>query len=342
MPAPSSLVRQVAGRFLIAFLLSATLSTLVGAWVYYAANKQAAEAQQASARNHYTNVIADLERRWGREAFNIKIRIEAQRFLEDPQQRKEHLLAYLTAQGGSIEFPSLRVEDPKGHLIVSFEYADDKVPNAKFLPGQESTWAFEPIHGHLFLVFRQLIWLGSENGYLLLYKPMDHALLTQYGYPHTRISLWWKGKPISSSEGDDGLALAAQAFQKAGGSTTSSLLPWFGIDNDNAPQLLIESTAPPLLGIGELAGPLAISLLTFAIAVWSILGAWGLRTLRRVLALERAQNRFHSLGTVDQAVNRDLRIGHGIEQDEITALALALESQMRASTSESRWPASGF
>lgn len=342
MPARSSLVRQVAGRFLIAFLLSAVLSTLVGAWVYYAANQQAADAQQTSARNHYTNVIADLERRWGRDAFNIKIRIEAQRFLEDPKQRKEQLLAYLTAQGGSLEFPSLRIEDPKGELIVSFEYADDKLPKAKFLPGQESTWAFEPIHGHLFLVFRQLIWLGNENGYLLLFKPIDHALLTQYGYPHTRISLWWKGKPMASSEGDDGLALATRAFQESGKSSTSSLLPWFGTDSENSPQLLIESTAPPLLGIGELAGPLAISLLTFAIAVWSILGAWGFRTLRRVLALERAQNRFRTLGTVDQAVDRDLRIGHGIEEDEITALALALENQMREAISESRWPASGF
>ncbi|WP_265943611.1 hypothetical protein [Dechloromonas sp. A34] len=342
MPARSSLVRQVAGRFLVAFLLSATLSTLVGAWVYYAANKQAAEAQQTSARDHYTNVIADLERRWGREAFNIKIRIEAQRFLEDPKQRKEQLLAYLTAQGGSIEFPSLRIEDPKGELIVSFEYADDKIPKVKFLPGQESTWALDPIHGHLFLVFRQLIWLGNENGYLLLFKPMDHALLTQYGYPHTRISLWWKGKPIASSEGEDGLVLAAKAFQQSGSSATASLLPWFGIDNNNSPQLLIESTAPPLLGIGELAGPLAISLLTFAIAVWSILGAWGFRTLRRVLALERAQNRFRTLGTADATVDRDLRTGHGIENDEITALAVALENQMRESISESRWPDSGF
>ena len=342
MPARSSLVGQVALRFLIAFLLSAALSTLVGAWVYYAANQQAADAQQTSARDHYTNVIADLERRWGRESFNIKIRIEAQRFLEDPKQRKEQLLAYLTAQGGSIEFPSLSIEDPKGELIVSFKYADDHIPKAKFLPGQESTWALDPIHGHLFLVFRQLIWLGNENGYLLLYKPMDHALLTQYSYPHTRLSLWWKGKPVASSEGEEGLTLAAQAFEQSGKSSTSSLLPWFGIDNDNSPQLLIESTAPPLLGIGELAGPLTISLLTFAVAVWSILGAWGFRTLRRVLALERAQNRFRTLGTVDATVDHDLRTGHGIEDDEITALAVALENQMRESISESRWPTSGY
>ena len=61
-----------------------------------------------------------------------------------------------------------------------------------------------------------------------------------------------------------------------------------------------------------------------------------------MLALERAQNRFRTLGTVDQAVDRDLRVGHGIEEDEITALAVALENQMREAISESRWPASGF
>jgi len=340
MPARSSLVRQVALRFLIAFLLSTALSTLVGTWVYHSANRQAATAQQASAREHYSNVIADLERRWGREAFNFKIRIEAQRFLENTKQQREQLLAYLTSQGGSVDFPSLRIEDAKGELILAFEYAGDKTPSARFLPGQESTWAFDPNHGRLYLVFRQLIWLGTENGYLLLFKPMDHALLTQHSYPHTRLSLWWKGKPVASSEGDDGLAAAARAFQLSDKTLAPALLPWSG--TENAPQLLIESTAPPLLKIGELAAPLAVSLLTFAFAVWSILGAWGFRTLRRMLALERAQNRFRTLGTVDATVDRDLRTGHGIEEDEITALAVALENQMRESISESRWPASGF
>lgn len=265
--------RQVAVRLLLALLLSCSLSTLVGAWVYYTANQKAADTQRSIAREHYAKVIADLERRWGREAFNFKIRIEAQRFLEDTKQQKEQLLAYLTSQGGSVEFPSLRIDDARGNAIVTFEYAHDKIPKVKLLPGQESTWAFDPEHNRLYLVFRQLIWLGKENGYLLLFRPMDHALLTQYSYPHTRLSLWWKEKPIASSEGDDGLAAASLEFERS--ANTQSLLPWSATDNDNAPKLFIESISPPLLGIGELAVPLAISLLTFAIAAWAILGARG-------------------------------------------------------------------
>ena len=195
MPANSSLVRQVAGRFLIAFLLSTALSTLVGAWVYYAANQQAAEAQQARARNHYTNVMPTLSDA-GERSLQYQIRIEAQRFLEDPKQRKEKLLAYLTAQGGSIEFPSLRIEDPKASSS-SFRVADDKIPRRNSCRGQESpgrsTQSMAPV-----LVFPSTHLLGNENGYLLLFKPMDHALRlsTAIAPPHQPVV---EGKTLASS-----------------------------------------------------------------------------------------------------------------------------------------------
>lgn len=334
MPFRPSLGRQVIRRMLLALLLSGLLTTVVGTWVYLSANAQAADAQMASARDHYLNVIANLERRWGLEAFSFKIRLESQRLLENPSQRQEKLLTYLIAQGGSLEFTSLRIEDQKGHVVATFESQDHSTPKTKFLTGQETTWALDPMHGRLFLVFRQVIWLGSENGYLLLFKPMDHALLTEYSYPRTRLSLWWQGKPVASSEGSDGLSAAVAALGKSENNLTQSLLSWSSTDSENAPALFIESNSGPLLTVGQFATPLVASFITIALAVWAIFAGWGRRTIRRIRALERAQSRFLVEGEIDEAVRHELNAGHSIESDEITGLTVKLEQIMQKAVAE--------
>lgn len=334
MPFRPSLGRQAIRRMLLALVLSGMLTTVVGTWVYLSANRQAADAQMASARDHYVNVIANLERRWGLEAFSFKIRLESQRFLENPSQRQQKLLTYLIAQGGSLEFTSLRIEDQKGHVVASFESHDTSTPKTKFMTGQESTWAMDPMHDRLYLVFRQVVWLGSENGYLLLFKPMDHALLTEYSYPRTRLSLWWQGKPLASSEGNDGLAAAAAALGKSENNLTQSLLPWSSTDSENTPLLFIESHAGPLLTLGQFAAPLVVSFITIALAMWGIFGGWGMRVIQRIQALECAQSRFLDEGKIDEAVRQALDAGRGIEHDEITELTVKLEQIMQKTLAE--------
>jgi hypothetical protein len=146
----------------------------------------------------------------------------------------------------------------------------------------------DPVHGQLYIVYRQLIWLGNENGYLVLFKPMDHSFLSQLSYPFTRISLWWKGKPVASSDGEDGLVAAGAAFAAQGNDASLSRLLWSSSDSDNAPLLFIESTSPPLLTVGEIGGPLALSLFAFMLAVWATLGALGIRPLKRLLFARQA------------------------------------------------------
>lgn len=334
MPLRPSLGRQAIRRMLLALVLSGMLTTVLGTWAYLSANMQATDAQMASARDHYVNVIANLERRWGLDAFSFKVRLESQRFLENPFQRQQALLTYLIAQGGSLEFTSVRIEDQKGQVVASFESQDTSTPKTKFVTGQESTWAMDPMHDRLFLVFRQVVWLGSENGYLLLFKPMDHALLTEYSYPRTRLSLWWQGKPVASSEGDDGLAAAAAALGKPENNPTHSLLPWSSTDSENTPLLFIESHSGPLLTIGQFAAPLVASFITIALAMWAIFGGWGMRVIKRIQALERAQSRFLAEGKIDEAVRQALDAGRSIEPDEITGLTEKLEKIMQKAVAE--------
>lgn len=113
-----SILSQAKYRFVFAFLLFGLLVLPVGFFFYRMANMGAVDTHRINASSHYIKVMADLERRWGRAAFNFKIRLESERFFGGATKNNDKLLAYLTAQGGSTEFPSLRIEDAKGETIV--------------------------------------------------------------------------------------------------------------------------------------------------------------------------------------------------------------------------------
>ncbi len=299
MPLQHLQPRQLAQRLVITLLLSGVLTSVVSAWLYHSANQKAIYLQHTSARQHYANVISRLEQHWGRDAFSLKASLESMRFLESPRQRKDELVAHLSAQGRSLEFPSLRIEDSKGALITSFEYVGHKIPEVRFRTGQDATWAFDPERGHLYMVFRQLIWLGNENGYLVLFKPMDNALLTDHSYPFTRLSLWWKDKLIASSEGNDGFASAAAAFGNMAADLSVTRLKWSSTAQDDAPTLLIELTSPPLLSSAEFIVPLAIALGMFAVGLLVMFGVPGIGAITGLVFWKKSAATNSSRGNED-------------------------------------------
>lgn len=321
MTANTPLGRQIVRRLALATLLAGLVGSALALWGYVHSNARAIETQLESARTHYQSAIGILERRLGREAFNLKVRLESLRYLEDMPNGKDRLLAYLIAQGGSVEFPSLRIEDARGEVIASFEYANRRIPDVKFAPGQETAWAWDPIQGRLFLAHRQFIWLGKSNGLLVLYKPMDNALLTQLAYPQTRLSLWLGDRVFASSDGSDGLAAAAGGK----GRTPSLAMPWSDVAGDTGPRLLIESTAPPLLSPLDLALPMLVGFVALVLACWFTLGTWGRHILGRLRELERALERYLEHGASDESIERQLKAEHGREHDEIAELAALLE-----------------
>ncbi|MCG2577192.1 hypothetical protein LZ012_09295 [Dechloromonas sp. XY25] len=316
------------GGILLLILLCLSVQ---GIWMKELVNDKAKATQLANAREHYAAVLADLDRRWGREAFNLKTRLEAQEILANPELRKEKLMVYLISQGNSIEFPSLRIETTHGELIAAYDYASHIDTSVKFLPGQTNAWAQNPKDGSLYLVIRQFIWLGKENGYLVLLKPMDHALLTQITYPGTRLSLWFKGKPVASSDGDEGLQKTATAFPTPEAGSANAYLTWSGPESETSPKLLIEPLASELIGIGSIARPIMLVFFILLIAVTvGFSGLW-LRASRQLDALLQADQRYKALNTIDDAVVDDLRTAQTGPIESARSLATSLELRMRAS-----------
>lgn len=297
-------------------------------WIKELANEKARSKQLSSAREHYSVVLAELDRRWGREAFNLKARIEAQNLLDGSKQHTDQLLAFLISQGTSMEFPSLRIEKTTGEVIVGYDYASHVNPKVKFSPGQGSAWVQNTNDGNLYLVIRQFIWLGKENGYLLLFKPMDNALLTQTTYPGTRLSLWWKSHAIASSDGEDGVQGTSRRFQKPKSQDDSIVLTWSGPESENAPKLLIEILSDELIGTFSIAKPTALAFLVIVIVIAICFYALWVHSVQQLDALLQAEKRFGSLGRLDENVISALQTAKTGPVNGLRTLAETAEYKM--------------
>lgn len=324
-----SVLIQAKYRFLFAFFVFGLLAILFGFLFYQKINADALESHQINASRHYLKVMADLERRWGRAAFNFKIRLESEKFLDFSSKNSDKLQVYLTAQGGSTEFPSLRIDDLSGKTIFTYEYFADSLPKVFFLPDQDTTWVFDSKKNKLFLVIRQLIWLENSNGYLLLFHPMDHALLSQISYPDSQLSLWWNDKPVASSEGEFGLSKAKLSLESVGRDRSVFFIPWAGIESVKTPKVLIESTSRPSVDLRQFAIVLTAILCLFLVSCWTVLGTWGLNNIMRIQALDRSIRNFETHYAVDEVVENELAIAHAYKDDEISSIVIGSEKLMR-------------
>jgi hypothetical protein len=320
----SHLAFRVSGILLLLLLCL----TLQGLWVKELVNDKARSIQLTNAREHYVVVLADLERRWGLDAFNLKTRIEAQEILGGTVMRNEKLLAYLISQGSSLEFPSLRIEKTSGEVIASYDYTNHTDPTAKFLPGQVSNWVLDSSGEHLYLAIRQFIWLGKENGYLVLFKPMDHAMLTQMTYPGTRLSLWWKGQAIASSDGEDGLRNTVVAFPKPENSNSTIALTWSGPESENSPKLLVETLGSELIGTSTIARPVILVFFVLLIGISVSFSPIWIKSTRQLEALEQGYQRYNTLKSFDELVIQELRIAQSGPVKSVRSLANLLEKEM--------------
>lgn len=326
---PTPFQKQLWLRLVLVALTFLLVLAIQAFWIQRLANEQTRQNQLAGARDHYTSLLSELDRRWGREAFNLKSRIESLNILDGKKSSKEQLLAFLISQGSSIEFPSLRIEKTSGELVAYYDYASHVDPKLKFHPGQNTSWVQNPADGTLYLVIRQFIWLGNENGYLILFKPMDHALLTQNTYPSTRLSIWWKNQAVASSNGDDGLRALNENALRPERSEKSVVMTWSGPETDAAPKLLIEILQPHAIDDKALIQPVMICfsllLITCVIAFWSLLQ----RSQRQIQALAEASKRFSTLGTLDEETQRELRIAQTGPIADLGDTAVGIEREIR-------------
>lgn len=311
-----------------------------GIWLKKTVIEQATTTQLENARKHYAAILSDLDRRWGREAFNLKSRIEAQNIIDISHENNEKLLTYLISQGSGIEFPSLRIEKANGELIAAYDYSRHGDLKLKVPHGQLYSWVRSSSDGTLYLAIRQFIWLGKENGYLVLFKPMDHAMLAQISYPGTSLSLWWRGEALASSDGDDGVMKSAATFAKPENGKNTVALSWAGPESELTPKLMVELHESAFFDTGKFTQLVVFFFMLILLATTVAIYPLWQGISRQFEALLQANERFSKLGKIDDKVAEALQTVHLGPLEEVGQLANALEEHMRTNADNRAAPTS--
>ena len=320
------LARQINRRLLLALVLASIFTAVIGTWVYHESNRRAYETRLAALSTHLSAALAQVERTWGREAYNFKGRLEYTRLLEDRERRQIRLTGYLTSQGGSTIFPYMRVVDRAGREIVSYAYDLGQLPHVDFPDGKDSLWHWDAHSSTLFRVFQQTIWTGEGNGLLQLYKPADHALLNSFDLPGSTIVLIWNGQSIASSHGQEGVDAAIRQTARQS-LDPMQWLSW-GEKSAHNPDMLILPGDARAFDPSDLAIPLAIAMLVFALAAWATLGRWSMESLQRIQALRYAQEQFAEDRSLDNEIDMALTVARAGHEDEISDVADTLQMMM--------------
>jgi hypothetical protein len=283
------LSRQIARRMAAALVAAMLVGSLFTVWFHAQVRLRFLEAHVRQAEGHFTHVLALREIDWESAAYNFKARLEHSRVLEDAAHRQPRLANFIIAQGGVPEYPLVAILDRNGEKLAVFEYGSRHLPVASFV-GSDAAWAYDDTGKTLYRVFRQQIWLGEEgNGSLLLYRPVDNAVLVSMVFPATRLSLIWQGMAVANSLGDEGLNASFEAAAKPG--PNRRLLPWSPATPEN-PRLQIAVDEVEIFGRDEFLLSFSPGILIFIALAWLAFGLWATALARRILALGRAQREF--------------------------------------------------
>lgn len=323
-PQPHPLTRQIAGRLALALLVTTLTTIALALWFYGQANQRSLAHHLRQAVTHFDGALALRESEWERGAYNLKARLEFSRILEDVTGRQRLLTNFITEQGGAQDYSMFVVLDRDGNRLAWFAYGQNRIPPVAF-ESSDAGWAYDETDNRLYRVFRQQIWLGAgQNGVLLTFRPIDHALLGTLNYPETELQVLWQNRPVASSLGEEGLKAADTTLVSG---SNLRLLAWNKTRPDN-PRVVLRVDPDEPFTLRELFKPLALGALVFAAAAWIVFGVWATALVRRVLALGAAQREFAGVREVSPLVVRALNRAEPDCGDELGDLARSLLDMM--------------
>jgi len=280
--------------------------------------------QEAEARRHLQSRLALLAKERRDSGFAVARQIELWLGSADQQSASaldDRLRTLLLTVLEQTEFSHALVRDAQGQLLFRYGARHSDMPVAD---GQD--WAWGAADGTLYRVTDVgALRYGGVAASLLLYAPLDNALLSRLVYPSTQLTLLHQGRPVAQALGLDAHAEA----DDVGHHYVSLQLPWD--DTPGAPQLLISRHFVSPLSASQMALALAVCALLLVMAGWLVLGRWVRAQSRRLHQLQRAADDFAARpGTQSLPAALDFAGQRAGERpDDITLLAAQMGAMMR-------------
>jgi signal transduction histidine kinase/ActR/RegA family two-component response regulator len=312
-------------RLLAILLLIFAVGAALFALVVRTAIDNAREQQLQDAGVHYAARIAALQQGWRVEAYAAAQQLELWQggdSAASPEARDARLHAVLVTLLDPSDFSHAVITDTEGRVLFRHGTRSQDTPE---LPAASDAaglgWVFSASDRTVYRTLTGPFRYGKQVARLLLYLPLDNALLARMAYPGTRLELLQASLSTAVSDPAGGGASAASA-----GPSARLLLPWDGLAG--APVLQIDRSFPPPLSRLQLLAIMAVCAVLFAVSAWFVLGRWLRLRARRLAQLQGAAVTFAAEPVLSAELVRQLDSAAQVP-DEIGVLASNLRAMMR-------------
>lgn len=321
--------RAVAKRLAVVLLV-----TILGAFggvtaIYLSTNKSSGENQLDDAVGHFKARVATVENSWLIQAEAFRSQLEFTRALDGPDERlrQARLVAYAASFGGQGAFSHVVVIGPDGRVMHRYRTQSQQDLALPAPAGVTKAWVFGERDGLLYRAISAPIRINQASGTLLLYTPVDNALLGSNVYPNTHASLLWQGRSVAQSPPlttDVGTGMLLQQRN----SKAERVVPWDSADA-GGPEIAIERVVNLPLSLVDVLLTVLAAAAAIAALGWFALGNWLTAQSRRITALEHAAGAFALAPQVSPEVHDELGSVRDASGDEVSRLAQTLLGMMR-------------
>ena len=231
-----------------------------------------------------------LQNGWQQAAENITTSIELQRITSLPETiRWQRLRALLVAQGESLGFDSVLVQDKNGRIL--FAHGHEDIELSATPPAIEERWYFSRQHRQLHAVIRLPLWLGPDSGRgeIVFLQPIQPSTLQLIGSDMRPLYLASADALLAGSDDTQIPIQPGAEFTLAGKRWRTIAVP---VDGARDVRFLLRLSAePPTWFHPVLFGALALGLI-LAMGIYLVLGRWARDLVQRIETLGQAARAF--------------------------------------------------
>ncbi|MES2715326.1 MAG: ATP-binding protein [Pseudomonadota bacterium] len=290
----------------------------------------AREQQLQDARDYFAARIQSMDEGWRLGAFAVSQQLALWQAEplgsgaspEVAEARLRTLLLTLTDQG---DFTHVLIIDADGRTVLAHgSRSQDRPEPPPAGDPQGLGWVYSAADRTVYRTVSSTLRQGGQALRLVLYHPLDNALLARLVYPQAHLQLL-HGGAVRAVSG------AVEAASRAGlDSAPTSTLPWD--QRAGAPVLRVQRPVLPPLSNRQLLAMLATGALGFVGAGWWVLGRWVRQQARRLRLLREAATGFATEGALGPATSDRLEAASGGAThgaDDIAQLADGLRAMMQ-------------
>ena len=310
---------RAAGVLLLTLVVIASAAILVAQHL----NEVTAREKLGDAVRYVRARVLAIEEGWQVQAESMRSQLAFSRLMETPDERlaRARFNAFCTSLGGSSMFRQVLLLRPDGTVLGSYGVHPDR-PLALPQPLDATPgWIFGEQDRTLYRTLSVPTIVLGAPARLLLYAPLDNALLLRMSFPDTQASLRWHDRTIARS-------MPGEADATTPGESVEEVQTLGWNELADSPELSIQTRLRVPVTRLDLLLLVLTTVVFIAMLSWLVLGRWLGRQSRRIRTMEAAVQLFSSTQTLPGDVAGQLQLAGPDQPDELASLTRGMTSMM--------------